>query len=303
MTQWGQHPEPTHTIVHLSDTHLRAGGAALYDAVDTEGNARLAMERLVASGIRADALVFTGDIAEHGEDDAYARVRAIVEPAAARLGAEVVWVMGNHDLRPAFRHRLLDEGGRSERDPVDYVRHVGGLRIIALDTTVPGWHHGELTDNQLDWLREQLRVSAEHGSLLALHHPPIPTSLLPMQLLELDHQHRLAAVLAGTDVRAILGGHLHYATHSLLAGIPVSVAAASCYTMDLLEPEGGLCGMNGGQSLNLVQLYPDRVVHSVVPLQRAPAVTAFTGEFLDRLEELGTDQRRELFSRKPDADG
>ena len=49
----------------------------------------------------------------------------------------------------------------------------------------------------------------------------------------------ILAVLAGTDVRMILGGHLHYSTHSLFAGIPVSVASATCYTQDLTVPVGG----------------------------------------------------------------
>ena len=111
-----------------------------------------------------------------------------------------------------------------------------------------------------------LAEPAEHGTLLALHHPPIPTPIGAMQILELERQERLADVVAGSDIRAILGGHLHYASTSLFAGIPVSVAAATCYTMDLAAPVDELVGVDAGQSLNLVHVYDDRVVHSVVPL-------------------------------------
>ena len=62
-----------------------------------------------------------------------------------------IWVAGNHDERPALRRDLLDLEPTEE--PVTGVWDLGGLRLIALDTTVPGWHHGDLDDAQLDWLR------------------------------------------------------------------------------------------------------------------------------------------------------
>ncbi|MFX9089603.1 hypothetical protein ABTN55_21285, partial [Acinetobacter baumannii] len=75
-----------------------------------------------------------------GEPEAYASLRAVVEPFAARLAAPVVWVAGNHDERPALRAGLLDAAPTEE--PVTGVWDLGGLRLIALDSTVPGWHHG-----------------------------------------------------------------------------------------------------------------------------------------------------------------
>ena len=57
--------------------------------------------------------------------------------------------------------------------------------------------------------------------------------LLPAaEIIELLDQPRLADVLRGTDVRAIVGGHYHSTSHSTFAGIPVSVAAATCYLAD-----------------------------------------------------------------------
>ena len=52
-----------------------------------------------------------------------------------------------------------------------------GLRIIALDTSVPGYHHGELTDAQLAWLADVLATPAPHGTLLALT-PPLPVPMM-----------------------------------------------------------------------------------------------------------------------------
>ncbi|TXN29759.1 phosphodiesterase [Lacisediminihabitans profunda] len=299
MTQFGQHPSPTHVIAHLSDTHFLGGERPLYGKVRTHENLLRALAQLEQSGARPEAIVFTGDLADLAEPDAYVRLREIVEPAAERMGAQIVWVMGNHDERLQFATQLLGDVPAGVDVPSqDRVYHFGGLRIIVLDSTVPGYHHGDLADDQLVWLARELDTPAPHGTLLALHHPPIPTPLALMALLELRGQDRLAGVIRGTDVRGILAGHLHYTTHSLFAGVPVSVAAATCYTMDLSAPVNHLSGVDGSQAFNLVHVYDDQIVHSVVPIGVFPEVTGFTDVFLEQLSSLTPAERLEAFSRK-----
>ena len=280
-----QYPRPDHFIVHLSDTHFVAGGTGLYGgSVDSETHLRQLFTELDASGARPEAIIITGDLADVGDPVAYEELKAIVEPAALRYGAQVIWVMGNHDDRGAFREALL--GQHPSTAPVDRVHWVGGLRIIALDSTVPGHHHGEVTGAQLDWLAEELASPAPHGTILAMHHPPIPSVLDLAVLVELRDQDGLAEVLHGSDVRSIIAGHLHYSTNSTFAGIPVSVASATCYTQDLNVPVGGTRGRDGAQAFNLVHVYENTVLHSVVPLGQDAAVSyvdaAETALILDR---------------------
>ena len=77
-------------------------------------------------------------------------------------------------------------------------------------------------------------------------------------LVELRDQAGLAAVVRSSDVRTILAGHLHYSTTATFAGIPVSVASATCYTQDLNVPVGGTRGRDGAQAFNLVHVYDTR---------------------------------------------
>ena len=275
MSQYG---EPDHYILHLSDTHFVTDGDLLHDSVDSDANLARIFERLERTGQRPEAIVVTGDLADVGEPEAYVRLRRIVEPAAERLGAQVIWVMGNHDARPAFRSGLLDSAPTQES--VDSVVDVNGLRIIVLDSTVPGFHHGLISDEQLAWLEGVLAVPAPHGTLLALHHPPVPSVLDVLTLVELKDQNKLAAVLEGTDVRGILGGHLHYSTTCTFAGIPVSVASASCYTQDVLAGTGILRGQNGSQAFNMVHVYRDRVLHTVVPVEESATVYEMSTDHL-----------------------
>jgi 3',5'-cyclic-AMP phosphodiesterase len=273
----GEYPRPDHFLLHLSDTHLLAGDRRLYGRVDSQRHLRELFDQIEASDGRPEAIIFTGDLADRGEPAAYDRLREIVEPAAERLGAEVIWVMGNHDERAAFRTHLLGEVGTTR--PIDRVYDINGLRIITLDSSVPGHHHGEVTPAQLDWLAEELSVSAPHGTILAMHHPPLPSVLDLAVLVELRDQPALAEVLLGSDVRGILAGHLHYSSTGTFASIPVSVASATCYTQDLAVPAGGTRGRDAGRAFNLVHVYDGTIVHSVVPVGESPVL-----EYVDAAE-------------------
>jgi 3',5'-cyclic AMP phosphodiesterase CpdA len=199
-----------------------------------------------------------------------------VEPLAERLGSHIVWVMGNHDDRGAFRSGLRGDAPTGE--PVDEVHWIGGLRIIVLDSSVPGHHYGDVSESQLDWLAAELASPAPEGTILAMHHPPVPSVLDLAVSVELRDQAQLAEVLEGSDVRSILAGHLHYSSTATFAGIPVSVASASCYTQDLNVPVGGTRGRDGALAYNLVHVYPTTVLHSVVPLGTFPTLDYIDAE-------------------------
>jgi 3',5'-cyclic-AMP phosphodiesterase len=295
--QFGQHPPAKRVIVHLSDTHLLAGGRRLGGRYDVEANLSRTLRAVENLGIRPDALVFTGDLTDLGEPEAYASLRAQVEPVAERLGAPLVWVAGNHDERSAMRRHLLDREATEE--PITGVWDLRGLRLIALDSTVPGWHHGEIDPAQRAWLTDLLAEPAPLGTVLALHHPPLPSHLPFFDILELRDQPALAEIVAGTDVRSILAGHLHHSTSGTFAGVPVSVAAATCYTMDLARPAVEVNGMDAGQSFHLVHVYDDTITHAVVPVvDEAETGDYFTAEWTARMAGMSPEERLEAFSRK-----
>lgn len=294
---FGRHAPASHVLIHVSDPHFLAGGASLGGRYDVEANFARTLEAIRAVHPHPTAIVVTGDLADLGEPDAYRRLRASVEPVAEELGAPVVWVAGNHDERPALRAGLLDLEPTEE--PVTGVWDLGGLRLVALDTSVPGWHHGDLDAGQLSWLADQLAQPAPHGTVLAMHHPPLPSHLPLFDILELRHQDELADVIRGSDVRGILAGHLHYSSHGMFAGVPVSVASATCYTMNVARPAAEVNGMDAAQAFQMVHVYPDTITHTVVPVTDAVTGDYFSEAWVERMSKLSPEGRLEAFSRKP----
>ncbi len=275
-----EHPRPQVVLAHLTDLHLTGDGSLLYGSVDSTRALALALDRLERSGVQPDALVLSGDLADRGEPEAYERLRAMVWPVAERMGAQVVVACGNHDERAALRRVLLADAGpevdpgagEGPDAPVRGVHRVGGLRVVVLDSSVPGAHWGAVDQEQLAWLADVLAEPAPLGTVLVVHHPPAPTLLDLALTVELRGQQELARVLAGSDVRAVLGGHVHHTVSATFAGIPVHAASGLAYTQDLLADGGGTRGQDGEQAMALVHVLPDTVVHAAAPLHAHPGV-------------------------------
>lgn len=218
-------------ILHLSDTHLFGDDTLHYGIVDTQAALRRVLER-AAELDAIDLVVASGDLSDDGTDAAYRRLRALIDPWAAARGAAVVYAMGNHDDRAAFERVL------GARDAVTQVR---GYRVITLDSSVPGAGYGNLDAAQLDWLRAQLQQQqqpSELGTVLVVHHPPVPAATALLAALQLQNPGELLAAAAASDVRVILSGHYHHALVQQAAGIAVVVAPGITNTSDAIAPAG-----------------------------------------------------------------
>lgn len=290
------HPLPTHVLAHLSDIHLIAGGDLLAGRIDTEHQLRTALARIEASGERVDALVVSGDVADRGDPAAYELFRRLVTPVVERLGCALVVTGGNHDERRPMARTLH---GIDTDEPQDTVTEIRGLRIIAIDSGVPGYHHGGFSEAQFDWLTRELATTAEHGTILVIHHAPIVYRSPVMQLLDFRQADRLREAVEDSDVRAILSGHLHVTSYGNLGRVPVLVAGGVSYVDDVGAPRELLMGVDGPQSWNLVEVHADQVVSTVVPVEQHatwPALSPAVTDFIARVPE---QDQREVFSRKP----
>ena len=225
-------------ILHLSDTHLTGDGALHQGSVDTTA----ALESVLArfDGVPGIGLVVvSGDVSEDGSPESYAALVERVGGWAERHGAALVVVPGNHDLREGFRQVLtnghvLGEGGRPLMHTMEYhpptvpvwgQSLVAGRRIVTVDTSVPGAGYGEIRAASLERLRAALDGEhAPHGTVVVLHHPPLPAPTALHAALQLRNPEALADVIRESDVRVVLAGHYHHHFAGTLAGVPVLVA-------------------------------------------------------------------------------
>ncbi len=237
-------------ILHLSDTHLTGDGALHQGSVDTAA----ALDAVLAhvDGVPGVGLVVvSGDVSEDGSPESYRAVRERVGGWAERHGAAFVAVPGNHDLREGFRQVLvnghvLGEGGRPLVHTMEYTPPsvpvsgqsvVAGFRVVTVDTSVPGAGYGEVSESALERLRAALTGEpVPNGTVVVLHHPPVPAPTLLHEALRLQNPEDLAEVLDGSDVRVVLGGHQHHHAVGSLGGVPVLVAPGVANDTDVVGP-------------------------------------------------------------------
>jgi len=258
-----EYADVNHVLVHVSDPHFVADGL-LYGELDPQAGLVEVLRSIESSGLEPEAVIISGDLTDKGSAEAYRRLRTLCEAYAGRMGTELIWAMGNHDERSNFQELLLDEAPRPL--PVDRTYQLGGLRVLVVDSSIPGFHHGEVSEGQLRWLAGELKTRADDGTLLVIHHPPVPPVQELGVLSELSNQEGLARVLQGSDVIGILSGHTHCTVFSTFAGIPVSVASSTSYTQDLALPPGAMQGLDGARSFNLIRIHHRTLVSAVVPV-------------------------------------
>ena len=253
---------PRYTIVQISDPHVPADGF-LFDRVDACARVQASVEMIAAAGCSPDVLVLSGDVANQGEAAAYVRLRPVIDAALQRFGARLLVAPGNHDDVARLREHLL--GRPPDRGPLDELVRVGGLRVIGMDSSVPGEVHGELDDTQLEALAGELAEPAADGTVLVVHHPPIWSTTPMSELVALREPQRLAAVLRGSDVRLVLSGHTHRVSAGTVAGVPVWVSPSTGSHADVLT-RNGFRGHAGGGFTRVDILDDGEIVATFVPL-------------------------------------
>src|SRR3954468_6021576 len=214
-------------LFQLSDFHI--GGT--WAEPDPVAGLEAAVETVLRMPDRADAVLVSGDLADNAADAEY----EVVAGQVARLGAPVFVLPGNHDDRDALR-RHFDVPGEAG-SPVQYAVDLGPLRLVVVDSTRPGADPGELDAPRLAWLDAELGAAPDRLTLLAMHHPPIPTGSAAWDAIGLPVADRLAlgAVLERhPQVRRVVAGHVHRTIASDLAGCAV-LTAPSTYVQAKLD--------------------------------------------------------------------
>jgi 3',5'-cyclic AMP phosphodiesterase CpdA len=215
-------------LAQLSDPHI----GATWAEADPLGRLRASVAAVRQLPDRPDAVVVSGDLADHGTVDEYELVRTELD----NLRLPVFVIPGNHDNRAQLRCSF--ELPAKDTDCVDYAVDLGPMLLIMIDSTIPGGDCGDLDERQLAWLEKSLQAAPERPTLLVMHHPPVRTGIAAFDAIVLveraraDLQHIISR---HTQVKAILTGHLHRTFASRVACC-VALTAASTYSQLAVNP-------------------------------------------------------------------
>lgn len=207
----------------ITDTHVVAEGGLLFGRVDTGLHLEQAIQHLNRLG--PDFVLLTGDLVDDGSPAAYANLKRLL----AALRAPYAVIPGNHDDRANLQAAFPElPGCRPEDRFVQFALDDFPLRLIGLDTVVPGEAGGTLCAERLDWLARRLAEAPGRPTLVAMHHPPFATGIAGMDAVNCANADALAALLVHhPQVERIVCGHVHRPIAVRWAGTLVTIAPST----------------------------------------------------------------------------
>ena len=218
-------------IAQITDLHISTPGSANDRLFRTPEHLARAVTHLNGLAPRPDVVLATGDLVERGEPEEYARLREILD----RLAMPLYVIPGNHDARGPLARAFADRGYLPQDDGfLHYVVEDWPVRLIGLDTHVPGESGGRLCAERLAWLDARLGEGRGRPTVVFMHHPPFETGIRMMDEMGLEGKAALAAVLRRhPPVEAVLCGHVHRPMTRRFGGTVATTCPATAHQIAL----------------------------------------------------------------------
>jgi len=212
----------TMLIAQISDTHIAGWGKKTFDVAPMAENLARCVEHINGLQTQPDLVLVTGDIANSGLREETERAASILR----ELRFPFYVIPGNHDDRAAMIEIFGADACPTESDEfVEYVVESGDLRLIAVDSTVPGAPGGEICERRAAWLDERLSEARTQPTVIFMHHPPVRFGVPETDVDGFEGRDRFGSVVEKhPQIERILAGHIHLAALTRWRGVVVSTA-------------------------------------------------------------------------------
>lgn len=218
-------------LAQISDFHVVPMDTEKGKLMRTPSYLQAALAHVEAIEPGVDALLGTGDLVESGERAEYELLATLLEATTK----PIYLIPGNHDERETMREVLRSHGHDylPEEGFLQYSVDLGPMRLLALDTLLPGEPGGLLCEDRLQWLDDRLGEDAR-PTLVMQHHPPFVTGITQMDAMGLQGGRAEEEVLRKhPHVERVICGHLHRNIVRRFGGTIASTVPSTAHAVEL----------------------------------------------------------------------
>lgn len=257
----------TTLFVQLTDPHIREPGRLAYGRINTAPYLAAAVQSILRLRQQPAAVVISGDLTDFGRPAEYAHFAEILAP----LTMPLYLMPGNHDDRDNLRRSFPQYTylGQPGDGPIQYSARIGAVRLVVLDTSVPGHSHGILGKQQLEWLAAKLELLRDEPVVIAMHHPPFRTLIGHMDKIGLlEGGPELEALVARyPNIERIICGHVHRAIDVRFGGTIASICPGPAHQVCLdLDPDAPSAWTLEPPSFRVHALEQGRLISHLAPI-------------------------------------
>lgn len=225
-------------IAQFSDCHIAAPGArSIRGVTDASESLARCVRHINGLDPRPDAVVGTGDLVHDGTPAAYAELRALLAP----LTMPVYLLPGNHDDRDNLRTAFPGHDYLPREGFLHYTVEDLPLRLVCLDTVIPGEVGGEICAERRAWLAERLAEAPDRPTVIFMHHPPFAIGIRGMDAMGCAGAAELGELVSRhSQVERVLAGHVHRPAQIRWHGTLAATAPSTAAQLRLdLRPDAG----------------------------------------------------------------
>ena len=206
-------------VIQITDPHLFADEATRLVGMNCQEGLEDVVELVKEHEEDIDCVLCTGDISQDASLPAYKRFAAAID----ELNAPQLWIPGNHDLV-----KVMEKALSSKPEALNKTFKLGNWGIIMLNSCVEGYIYGQLSQQELDYLKSELEMLHSEGRhvLIAVHHNPVPVNAEWLQNHSLQNTGDFFDIIdAFTNIKGVIFGHIHqdfkaYRKKVLMLGSP-----------------------------------------------------------------------------------
>ncbi len=233
-------------VAQITDTHLFAEVEQELLGVSTRNSLQAILAHLSQLQPKPNILLLTGDLSQDETRESYQQLHDLLAP----LGIPTYWLPGNHDRLPLMQQVLNQPPIFSEKS-----FSTGGWHFLLLSSWIPGCVHGQLSEESLEWLDQQLKLIRE-PTLIAIHHPPCSIDSDWMDAIKLQNSEELLAIIDRySQVKLVLFGHIHQAFDDKIRGVCYLGSPSTCVQFKPKSVEFAIDRVQPG--FRLLTLLPD----------------------------------------------